>query len=300
MKDGAFGLKIDENFEENISQISKEFNFISLEKPIDSSNLNFKNILEIRDLIILNYEKYKAFIILHGTDTLCYTATMISFLIQTNKPIIFTGSQIPLSKTRNDAVLNFTTSLYFAKLKINEVCICFNNKIFRANRTTKATSSDFDAFASPNFPTLARFDLNLHENSHLYLKQSFFYHDIKKLKNKVGFIFLTPEINKKALISYSSFHEALIFLSYGVGNISQNLEKIISKIAKEKIIVNVSQCYKSNVSSLYEVSNYLNNLGVINAKDLTKEAAFCKLNFLLNLQKDVKKEFLKPICGEIT
>ncbi|MCH1548108.1 MAG: asparaginase [Flavobacteriaceae bacterium] len=286
---------------------------ISIKDPIDSSNISIDNWIELIKLLEENYSKFDGFVILHGTDTMSYTASALSFLIQNlSKPIILTGSQLPLGDLRTDAKEHIITSIQLAAndIKIKEVCLYFDNKLYRGNRTTKVNSEQFKAYASFNYPELANSGVDLIINQKNILcstdvKTSFH----KKLNNKVSVLKLFPGISKnivKHLFS-DKCSKVIIIESFGSGNIFNDswfLEELKKSMDSGKFIVNVSQCPKGTVKmGKYESSEELIKLGVISGKDITIESAICKSMFLLakNLKYSTFKQYFEQdLSGEIS
>ena len=229
---------------------------ISIKDPIDSSNISIDNWIELINLLEENYNKFDGFVILHGTDTMSYTASALSFLIKNlSKPIILTGSQLPLGDLRTDAKEHIITSIQLAAndIKIKEVCLYFDNKLYRGNRTTKVNSEQFKAYASFNYPELANSGVDLIINKKNILnsketKTSFY----KKLNNKVSVLKLFPGISKNIVehIFADNHSKVIIIESFGSGNIFNDrwfLDELKRSINNGKFIINVSQCPKGTV-----------------------------------------------------
>jgi len=300
-----------------IKDLNVELSYITLNPIIDSSNLNTEIILKILEIIENNYHLYNGFIILHGTDTMAYTASALSFLIENlKKPIILTGSQLPISLVRTDAKENFLTSIIIASETINnypvvpEVCIFFENKLFRGNRTIKYSSKHFNAFISPNYPELAYAGIEIEYNLKNiivpnYKSKTIFY---KKLCNDIGVLYLFPGIKEEYIKSIiDSDLKAIVLLTYGSGNAPTYrwfIEILKKGIINKKIIVNVSQCIEHYVKQGgYETSKFLRDIGVIECKDMTTEAVITKLMFLLGNYDNIefiKEQITKNLRGELT
>ena len=329
---GTIGMK-----EEEIKKSLKPFNFnqitsevpelnkincridaILFENPIDSSDVNTKTWEEIGDNIYVNYSKYDGFVVLHGTDTMSYTACALSFMFQNiDKPIIITGSQLPIGQVRTDGKENLITSIEIASAKnnnesiIKEVAIYFENQLFRGNRTTKVSSQHFDAFMSYNFSSLAEVGVNIKYNFNALLNSN-----NKKLSYCKGFdsrvhiVFFYPGISIDEVISSISINKSKIVIlnSYGSGNlpISQELYSFIShQSEKNKIFFNVSQCSSGTIDQeKYENGENLKKIGVIGVKDMTIEAVIVKSMFLINKFPNDKEKFIENfninIAGEFT
>ncbi|WP_343152677.1 asparaginase [Buchnera aphidicola] len=281
-------------------------------KPlIDSSNMTPNEWNIIANDIYKNYKKYDGFIILHGTDTMAYTASALSFMLQNlEKPIIITGSQIPLSEIRSDGRQNLLNALLIAaNYPINEVTLFFNHKLFRGNRSTKSNANGFNAFTSPNFPCLLKVGINISCNYKVSKKK---FNQKLKLNSitpqPIGIITIYPGISEKIIHNFIFQPlKALILCSYGIGNAPQNknfLNELHSASKRNIILVNLTQCISGTVNmSGYATGNALSNVGVISGYDLTIEAALTKLHFLFSCYKSTKaiKKIMKSnLCGELT
>ncbi len=290
---------------------------ISFEVPIDSSNIEPSHWKMIGEIIFENYNDLDGFVVLHGTDTMSYTASAISFMLQgLSKPVIFTGAQLPISEPRSDARENLITSLEIASAKkegraiVPEVCIYFDYELLRGNRTKKVESMHFDAFESENYPSLAKAGVKIDYNFaviHQPLPDATM-KLIQKFDSNISILKLFPGITQKAVqaILNTPALKAIILETYGSGNapsVPWFIESLREAINNGLIVLNISQCPGGMVvQGKYETSKALGEIGVIGGGDMTTEAAITKLMVLLGEydQSTVRKLINKPLAGEIT
>lgn len=287
--------------------------FFAFDKPIDSSNVQPDFWTKLATIIEKKYSAYDGFVVLHGTDTMAYTASALSFMLENlAKPVIFTGSQLPLGAIRTDAKRNLITTIQLAtsETAIPEVCIYFSNQLFRGNRSEKYTSSKFDAFESYNYPVLAETGVHIVINKDVIRKKPTKKLRVhKKFDTNIALIKIYPGIQINVLEATLKTRnlKALILETFGSGNAPTDkafIDVLQGAIIKGIMIVNVSQCSGGAVEQgKYETSIHLKEIGVVSGGDITAEAALAKLMFLFGQDlslPQVKKLFKTDICGELS
>lgn len=302
IKDFETGALRNFNFNELLNHIPElklldcNITTTSFPEPIDSSNMNPKYWVDIATIIEENYDEIDGFVVLHGSDTMSYTASALSFMLENlGKPVVFTGSQLPIGDLRTDAKENLITSIQIASLrekgvpKIAEVCLYFEYKLYRGNRTTKINAEHFEAFESPNYPELVQSGLHLVVNNEALYKPN----RRKRLKvhktmeSNILLVKIFPGIDEstiKYLFDYPEM-KGLVLETYGAGNVTTEewfINSLKNVIKRRVPVINVTQCTGGSVNmGLYETSTELKKMGVISAKDSTTEAALAKLMYLL-------------------
>lgn len=299
-----------------IKQLDCAIETISFEKPIDSSNMNPEKWVQIATIIEENYAAFDGFIVLHGSDTMSYSASALSFMLENlNKPVVFTGSQLPIGDLRTDAKENLITAIQIASLQhkgkpvINEVCLYFEYKLYRGNRTTKINAEHFNAFTSPNYPPLAESGVHLNVNHNLLTSKNNKSLVVRKeLNDNVVIIKMFPGINESVLSAIFSIPnlKGVVLETYGSGNAPTHdwfIQILKNAIKNGLFIVNVTQCSGGSVNmGQYETSTQLKKIGIISGKDITTEAAITKMMYLLGQNvapKVFKTIFETPLRGEM-
>ena len=300
-----------------LKNLALEITAVSFESPIDSSNIDPEHWQLISSVIYDQYDQHDGFVVLHGTDTMAYTASALSFMLDgLNKPVIFTGAQLPIGEPRSDARENLITALDIASARdkdapiVPEVCIYFDYELLRGNRSKKVESMQFDAFDSGNYPPLAKagvkIDYNFSvirtpsRNKTLNLRATF--------ETNVAILKLFPGINKNVVSAFVNTQglKALILETYGSGNaptLPWLLEELKDAIERGIIIVNISQCPGGRVvQGRYETSRNLQKMGVISGADMTTEAAITKLMLLIGEygSSNAKTMIGLSLAGELT
>ena len=316
------GMLVPFNFEqikENVPELNRlnyHLDVHSFNPVLDSSNMDPEIWKTLAELVYTNYDLYDGFVILHGSDTMAFTASALSFMLENlGKPVVLTGSQLPIGEIRTDAKENLITALEIAATKENdkalvpEVCIYFDAQLFRGNRSIKYNIEKFEAFRSPNYSILAEAGVHLqfHRNyilkapkDQLILRTNF--------NSNIGVLKLYPGITPQAVRAITDSEvDAIILETFGSGNTTTAqwfLDALQKALDSGKIIIDISQCKKGSVQlGLYETSRELQQMGILSGFDLTFEATVTKLMFVMGLGLPVeesKKLMEQSLRGELT
>ena len=288
-----------------------EWELLELDPLLDSSNMTVVEWNRIGGIIQEQYHRFDGFVILHGTDTMAYTASALSFSLENlAKPVILTGSQIPLFEVRNDGLDNLLTAMTIAAQgRVREVALCFAHKLLRGNRCTKVSTSDLAAFSSPNYPLLAEIGTDIHYNDMIppvTATRPFRVQELKKIP--IGIIKVFPGIQFELFEEIMSESlRGIVLETFGAGNIPGDPDAILPIVRKARdngtVLVICSQCLKGSVSlGTYETSAALMEAGAVCANDMTTEAAVAKLYYLFSCGYDadtVKRMMEENIVGEM-
>ena len=302
-----------------LRQLGSSISTIQFEPPIDSSEIEPSQWERLVYLISENYDLFDGFVVLHGTDTMAYTASAVSFMLENlSKPVIFTGSQLPVGVLRTDGKENLITAIEIASAKhpdgspvVPEVCIFFENSLMRGNRTRKISAENFNAFASPNYPLLAQAGVHIsydeseirHPDETLPLKAHY------AMDNNIAVLKLYPGISRQAVHQILGIPglKGVVMETFGAGNAPKSewfLAELREAIQRGIVIVNVTQCNSGSVQmGLYSTGNTLQGCGVLSGYDSTTEAAIAKLMFLFGhgLSPEAVAEAMnRSFVGEIT
>lgn len=301
----------------SLRRLNVEIAVHTFDKVIDSSNVSIALWQELAQLIEANYALYDGFVVLHGTDTMSYTASALSFMLEDlSKPVVFTGSQIPIGVLRTDGRENLITAIEIAgayhqgRARVPEVSLYFQNRLYRANRTTKWSAEELDAFRSPNCLPLAEVGVNITYNTHVIrlAEPSATLHVSTSVSDSVAVLKLFPAL------SYTIFDQMLsceglrgvILQTYGAGNAPTHplfLDSIRKAVERGVVVLNISQCVNGRVEmSLYQTGQALAEAGVECGFDMTIEAATTKMSYLLGKYASVervKAELKCDLRGEL-
>lgn len=299
-----------------LARLNYQLDVHSFDPILDSSNMDPTIWAELAAIIERTYDEYDGFVVLHGSDTMAYTASALSFMLKNlSKPVVLTGSQLPIGEIRTDAKENLITALEIVATKNNglamvpEVCIYFDYQLFRGNRSIKYNSEKFEAFLSPNYHILAEAGVNLsfynnyiHEHPSAKLKVQ------AKFNANIGVLKLYPGITAQAVLAITrSGVDAIILETFGSGNTTTAawfINSLQEAIDEGKLIVDISQCQGGSVElGKYETSKKLQQMGIISGYDMTFEATVTKLMYLMGQDisgEEIAKLMEQSLRGELT
>ena len=307
---------------DNVPKIRKldyDIENIQFNPPIDSSDMSPQHWVDIAQHIEANYDRFDGFVVLHGTDTMAYTASALSFMLENlHKPVIITGSQLPIGEVRTDGEENLITALQIAAATdmmgepmVREVAILFENYLWRGNRSTKMSADNFNAFKSNNYPSLAKIGLGIHFNEEALwrvqakrpLKVQY------ELDTAVMFLDLNPGITEAVLRHQLSTPgiKGIVLKTFGAGNAPTYAwftEAVKEAVERDIVILNVTQCVNGGVhAKMYMSGNQLASTGVVSGHDITSEAAITKMMYLFGLglsTAEVRRYLECSLCGEVS
>ncbi len=301
-----------------LKQFDYELDTFSVDEPIDSSDMNPELWADIARTIFDNYANYDGFVVLHGTDTMAFTTAALSFMLPgLKKPVIFTGSQLPIGQIRTDGKENLITAIEMAGMKdmsgnsvIQEVALYFEFQLYKGNRVTKISTFNFEAFKSYNYPLLAQAGTNIKiDHNSLYRSQKEELELVTNFNSNIALVKLFPGMPIKSIKTLFDFSkvEGVILETFGNGNSfsSPEFEKMIADYMESGgIVMNITQCAQGNVVlGLYQTSVHFKRLEVISGRDITTEAAVTKMMHVLGQTSDQKERIelmTQNICGEVT
>ncbi len=287
------------------------FEVICLTRLLDSSDITYREWCELGRVIKERYDDFDGFVVLHGTDTMAYTAAAMSFMLEgLNKAVVFTGSQIPLCRMRSDGIDNLVTSILVAASgRVHEVCLYFGGMLMRGNRVTKVSADDLDAFSSPNYPRLAEIGTSIIYREKFLRKSTGTAFNLFEVSDvPIAVIKMFPGIQPRLFESLiSGGVRAIVIEAFGAGNIpnGESLAAVL-RLARERgvVIVVTSQCGRGNVElGAYAASKNLKDAGAVSGHDMTTEAAVAKLYYLFSKYDDterVKRLLGENIAGEVS
>jgi len=301
-----------------IKMLDYEIDNIQFHPPIDSSDMNPEHWQQIARAIEDNYDRYDGFVVLHGTDTMAYTASALSFmLVNLAKPVIITGSQLPIGEVRTDGEENLIAAIQIAATRdgavpmVQEVAILFENYLWRGNRSTKMSADNFNAFKSNNYPALAKIGLGIHFNEDALWRAW----RRRPLEVRYDFdpglliIDIYPGISAATLnyLLNTPGIKGVVLKTYGAGNgptATWFLDALSDAVGRGMVIVNITQCVNGAVNTRrYASGSGLASAGVISGRDMTAEAALTKMMHLFGMgltSDEVKRDMERDLCGEIT
>lgn len=311
----SFNFKHIHDHVPELNRLNVQIESISFKEPIDSSEMNLEHWRMMSALVEEHYHLFDGFVILHGSDTMAFSASALSFMLQgLKKPIVFTGSQLPIGTIRTDGKENLITAIEIAGMKdsqgeaiLQEVAVYFEYSLYRGNRSSKISANQFEAFQSPNYPELAKAGVQIEwQKDRLFRTELPEYKVFTSFKNNVALIRLFPGMNFEFYRSIFADQqvEAIVLETYGSGNAPSDVlfqELVTSFMERGGIVLNITQCGSGAVQQgAYQTSSFFERMGVISGRNLTSEAAITKLMYLLgNTSENIREKLQESLVGEM-
>jgi L-asparaginase len=311
----SFNFKHIHDHVPELNRLNVQIESISFKEPIDSSEMNLEHWRMMSALVEEHYHLFDGFVILHGSDTMAFSASALSFMLQgLKKPIVFTGSQLPIGTIRTDGKENLITAIEIAGMKdsegeaiLQEVAVYFEYSLYRGNRSSKISANQFEAFQSPNYPELAKAGVQIEwQKDRLFRTELPEFKVFTSFKNNVALIRLFPGMNFEFYRSIFADQqvEAIVLETYGSGNAPSDVlfqELVTSFIERGGIVLNITQCGSGAVQQgAYQTSSFFERMGVISGRNLTSEAAITKLMYLLgNTSENIREKLQESLVGEM-
>jgi L-asparaginase len=311
----SFNFKHIHDHVPELNRLNVQIESISFNEPIDSSEMNLEHWRMMSALVEEHYHLFDGFVILHGSDTMAFSASALSFMLQgLKKPIVFTGSQLPIGTIRTDGKENLITAIEIAGMKdsegeaiLQEVAVYFEYSLYRGNRSSKISANQFEAFQSPNYPELAKAGVQIEwQKDRLFRTELPEFQVFTSFKNNVALIRLFPGMNFEFYRSIFADQqvEAIVLETYGSGNAPSDVlfqELVTSFIERGGIVLNITQCGSGAVQQgAYKTSSFFERMGVISGRNLTSEAAITKLMYLLgNTSENIREKLQESLVGEM-
>jgi len=311
----SFNFKHIHDHVPELGRLNVHIESISFDEPIDSSEMNLEHWKKMAELVKDHYEQYDGFVILHGSDTMAFSASALSFMLQgLKKPVVFTGSQLPIGTIRTDGKENLITAIEIAGMQdekgtaiLQEVAVYFEYSLYRGNRSSKISANQFEAFQSPNYPELAKAGVLIEwQKDRLFRTDLTEFKVFTDLKNNVALIRLFPGMNVEfyRAIFHNPEVQAIVLETYGSGNAPSDVlfqELVTSFIQGGGIVLNITQCGSGAVQQgAYQTSSFFERIGVISGRNLTSEAALTKIMYLLGQgHSDIREKLQESLVGEM-